>query len=144
MTKEIDVKKEQLKHINDSTDKNSNNAKMVQNILTKDALHVRRLKRIIIFAWLTFALLFIFASLVLHFMHAEGSALNPSVVVPSFRDTEFTRSLLPPSQLLRNTTAEKWAPIIAVTLRLLLVIVSVLTVFSYIRTKTLSMRQIYT
>ncbi|MBW7989263.1 MAG: hypothetical protein FVQ84_04500 [Planctomycetes bacterium] len=143
MTKEIDFKKEQLKHIYDSTDKNSNNVKMVQDILTKVALRVRHMKRIIIFAWITFALLFIFGSLVLHFMHVEGSALNPSVVVPSFRDTEFTRSLIPASQLLRNTTGETWAPLIAVTLRLLLVIVSVLTIFLYIRSKTLSMRKVY-
>jgi len=126
MTKEIDVKKEQLKHINDSTDKNSNNAKMVQDILTKDALRVRRM---VIFAWLTFASLFIFGGLVEHLMHAEGSVLNPGVAVPSFRDTEFTRSLFPPSQLSRNTTGETWVPIIAVTLRLLLVIVIVLTIF---------------
>ncbi len=104
---------------------------LVQEILAKDAARVKRMKMVMIITWLIFAVLFIIGGVVEHLMNA-GSALNPSIPVPGFHPTPTTP----------EGTWIPWVPIIAITLRAFLLIAIIFTVSFYIRSKTLSMRQI--
>jgi hypothetical protein len=132
MSDENEIKKELLQQMKNSGNTSVKNTTVLGDILTKDARRVKRMKWIAVFTWLIFGMLFTIGGVVELFVGAKGNALNPRVPVHGFR------SELPP-QMSVTTTA---VPIIAVTLRALLLIAIIFTVSFYIRSRTLTMRQI--
>jgi len=118
--------------MNNGNDKSPNNVKIEQDILAKDATRVKHMKWSAIFAWLAFASLLITGQIWLHQVKHSGNILNPGIEIPSLRDSESAAI----------STRVTWSPIISVTVRALLLIAIVFTIFFRIRSKTLRTRQI--
>lgn len=132
MTKDNNIKKELIEHMNNGNDKSSNNVKIVQDILVKDATRIKHMKWLAIFAWIAFGSLFVAGNAWLHQVEHSGNILNPAIAIPAFRNSESTPS----------STFLTWTPIVAVSVRAVLLIAIVSTISFRIRSKTLSMRQI--
>ena len=116
MANETDIKEELLKQMEKNSNRTSDaNIKSPQQIIVRDARRVKRLKWIAIFSWLLVAICFI-ATVFLEWARDSGVLID---------------------------IERAWLSSLVIILRAMFVIAIILTISLYIRSRTLTIRQIH-